>query len=285
MEKHTIVTSRPHHHHHNHHNHHNCHEDHNHHNHHRVSLLALAGGLVVDGCARVPAAVESDASARICATRGWQSLWPLPSLSTTAHRARRWQGPGERYELNYTAKSRKQFSQGGSRPPSLFEPRGPQVAILRHALEHMADVCPFVQILDAPVPQKVEQLADFFKGLDSLVLVQVIEVPMISQDVIPQRSVDLVPQMVEQLVEVPTVLTFSSLQQQTAEQIVDIPVPVRERRIARLQGYLPEQSSTAPQFSKKRISARIVTPLSLEEVFKVFRSEFIFVFSRSSSYC
>ena len=59
------------------------------------------------------------------------------------------------------------LSQGGSRPPCLGEPRGPQVAILRHALEHMADICPFVQILDAPVSQKVEQLADFFKDVDS----------------------------------------------------------------------------------------------------------------------
>ena len=132
----------------------------------------------------------------------------------------------------------------------------------------MADICPFVQILDAPVPQKVEQLADFFKGLDSHVPVQVIEVPKISQDIIPQRSVDLVPQMVEQLLEVPTVLTFYSLQQQTAEQIVDIPDPVRERRIARLQGFLPEQSSTAQQFSMKRISDRTVEQIVDTPVFR-----------------
>ena len=72
---------------------------------------------------------------------------------------------------------------------------------------------------------------------------QAITVPKISLDRIPQRSVDLAPQMVEQLVEVPTVLTLSSLQQ-TAEQIVDIPVPRgRDRRL--LQGSLPRQSSTA----------------------------------------
>ena len=60
----------------------------------------------------MPATVESEVSARTCATSGWQSLWPLPSLSTTAHSARRWQGAGERYELNYTAKSRKHLSPG-----------------------------------------------------------------------------------------------------------------------------------------------------------------------------
>ena len=43
--------------------------------------------------------------------------------------------------------------------------------------------------------------------------------------------------------EVPTVLTLSSLQQ-TAEQIVDIPV-LRGRDRRRLQGSLPRQSSTA----------------------------------------
>ena len=31
------------------------------------------------------------------------SQWPLPSVLTTARCARRWQGPWERYELNYTA--------------------------------------------------------------------------------------------------------------------------------------------------------------------------------------
>ena len=139
------------------------------------------------------------------------------------------------------------LSQGGSWPPCLREPRGPQVAILRHALEHMADICPFVQILDAPVPQKMEQLPDFFKGLDSHVPVQVIKVPKISQDIIPQRSVDLVPQMVEQLLEVPTVLFFLS--------------PAAD-------SFLPEQRSTAPQFSVKRISVQIVEQFVDTPVFR-----------------
>ena len=42
--------------------------------------------------------------------------------------------------------------------------------------------------------------------------------------------------------EVPPVLTLSSLQQQTVEQIVDFPVP---RGRGRFQGFLPEQDSTA----------------------------------------
>ena len=111
----------------------------------------------------------------------------------------------------------------------------------------MADICPFVQILDAPVPQKVEQLADFFKGLDSHVPVQVIEVPKISQDIIPYRSVDRLPQIAEQLLEVPTVLSFASLQQQTAKQIIDIPVPRRRGGSGSggLQGVLQGQNPAA----------------------------------------
>ena len=83
----------------------------------------------------------------------------------------------------------------------------PQVGLQRHTVEQRIVHTPYVQILDAPVPQMVEQLVDFFKDLDVEVPAQVIEVPKISQDIIPQRSVDLVPRFVEQLVEVPTVLT------------------------------------------------------------------------------
>ena len=70
--------------------------------------------------------------------------------------------------------------------------------------------------------------------------------PKISQDIIPQRSVDLVPQ----LVEVPTVLTPTRIAVQIAEQIVGIPV-----LHGRGQGSLPGQGSPA---SGKRISERIV---------------------------
>ena len=71
----------------------------------------------------------------------------------------------------------------------------------------------------------------------------VIEVPQISLDRSPQRLGDHLrqPQMVEQLVHVPTVVSYSSLQQLTAEQIVDIPVP----RSGGLQGSRPGQCSTA----------------------------------------
>ena len=81
--------------------------------------------------------------------------------------------------------------QGGSRPPCLGEPWGPQVGMLRHTLEHMAEICPFVQILDAPVPQTGNQLLEVFRLLDTQTPVeQVIAVPKISLDCLPQRLVD-----------------------------------------------------------------------------------------------
>ena len=133
-------------------------------------------------------------------------------------------------------------SAGGMRPLPFVEGQ-PQVRIHRHTVEQRIEHTPFVQILDAPVPKKVEQLVDFFKDLDSHVPLQVIEVPKISQDIIPQRSVDLVPQMAEQLVEVPTLLSVAVLQQRTAEQLASIPAP--RGRHGRLPGSLPGQGSTA----------------------------------------
>ena len=82
---------------------------------------------------------------------------------------------------------------------------------------------------------------------------------------VPMRAALRVIQLVEQLVEVPTTVSYSSLQR-TVEQHVDIPVPGRGWRSCGLQGFLPGQSSTTPQFSKKRISERtveqIVDPVS-----------------------
>ena len=76
-----------------------------------------------------------------------------------------------------------------------------------------------------------------------MVAEQVIEVPKIFLDMTPQRLGDHLrqPQMVEQLVHVPTVVSYLSLQQLTAEQIVDILVPGGEG----LQSSLPRQNSAA----------------------------------------
>ena len=123
-----------------------------------------------------------------------------------------------------------------------------------------------MQILDLPVPQMEDPFVDNLNLVDAMDAVrlldrpiseQVIEVPKFFID-IPTRSLVPEPQMVEQLVEVPTVISFSSLQQ-TVEQLVDIPVPRRGGRSTGLQGFLPGQSSTASSSSsKKRISDRTV---------------------------
>ena len=59
--------------------------------------------------------------------------------------------------------------------------------------------------------------------------------------------------------EVPTIISYSSLLQRTDELIVDIPVPGRGGGgRGGIQGSHPGQSSTAPQFSGERIPKRIV---------------------------
>ena len=113
-------------------------------------------------------------------------------------------------------------------------------------MEQNAAYAPLVQNMDIPVPQMVVQLADVMRFFDTLLPVpeQVIEVPKILLDDVPMRTVLRDAQLAEQPVEVPTIVSFSSLQR-TMEQHVDIPVPRRGGRNAGLQGFLPGQSSTA----------------------------------------
>ena len=145
---------------------------------------------------------------------------------------------------------------GGGLPAPLSEVAGRQEVLVRHVVEDLGSVCPVVQILDLPVPHMVDQLAELLnleedvldagRLLDRPISEQVIEVPKISLDVIPLRTMVPEPQLAEQLVEVPTIVSFSSFQR-TIEQTVDIPVPqggggrVGDRS---LQGF-PGQSSTA----------------------------------------
>ena len=104
-----------------------------------------------------------------------------------------------------------------------------------------------VQALAVPVLQMVEQHVEVLSFLRSslpAVAEQVIEVPALSLPVCAVQRDPLEPQMAEQLVEVPTVLSVAVLQQQTVVLAVDIPVPHGSGR-RRLQGSLPRQSSTA----------------------------------------
>ena len=155
-------------------------------------------------------------------------------------------------------RAQKTASSGGRRAGVLKEPAPPNVEdrIERHIVEQTVVSAPGLQILDVPVPQMVEQLLDVFRRLDIEVPEQVIEVPKVSLDCIRDRLVDCDlghPQMAEQLMEVPTVLSLAEQigrrgglqdffpgQSTTAAADVDIPVPRGD-----LQGFLPGQGSTA----------------------------------------
>ena len=128
----------------------------------------------------------------------------------------------------------------------------PQGRVLRHVVGHLP-----VPSLDVPVPQMVDQLPDiehFFAAL-SPDPEQVIEVPKILPLDVPMRAALRGTQLVEQLVEVPTTVSFSSLQR-TVDQLVDIPVPGGGGTSSGLHGFLPRQRSKASP-SRKRISERI----------------------------
>ena len=140
----------------------------------------------------------------------------------------------------------------------------PQGRVLRHVVGHLS-----VPALDVPVPQMVDQLPDieqFFRAL-SPDLEQVIEVPKFLPLDVPKRAALCATQLVEQLVEVPTIISCSSLLR-TVEQHVDIPVPVGGGRLAGLQG----DSQVFKVFFPDRVQQRRPSCISLTfpvEVFKV----------------
>ena len=178
---------------------------------------------------------------------------------------------------------------GGSRPDRLSEVR-PQERAQRRTVQQIVDPVP-LPTLDDRAPQMVGQLLNLAHFLDTPLPdpEQVIEVPKILSDDVPMRALVRETQLAEQLVEVPTIVSWSLLQQimeqnvgnpvphdgrgasgglqgflpghssskRTANKIADLPAP--RSGVRRLQGYLPEQSSTATSSSSpERISERIV---------------------------
>ena len=208
----------------------------------------------------VPAAEESDASVPCCGMNGWQSRSTTPP-GTHLRSATRgwWRVPRTTpYEARRQSPEPKRGSPRGAPSPTGTDATSPgdaastprrgaaQGCVERHVVEHMADVCPVVQTLDAPMPQMVDTVLEFFRALDLPVDEQVIAVPKISTDRVSQRLVERrLPQMVEQLVEVPTVVSYSSLSQRTVEQTVDNPASRGRGRGGGLQGFFPGQSTTA----------------------------------------
>ena len=112
-----------------------------------------------------------------------------------------------------------------------------QEQVQRHTVVQIVGAVPGLPTLDVLVPLMVEQLVDVLRCFDALVHVpeQVFDVPKIILEDIPTR-IFRDPQLAEQLVEVPTEPAFVG-------QTVDTPVP--RGRVRCLQGFLPEQSSTA----------------------------------------
>ena len=109
------------------------------------------------------------------------------------------------------------------RPLPLVEVQ-PSVRARRHIVEDLVELAPLVQILDLPVPQTVDSVTDILRLLDRPIAEQVIAVPTVSCSSCPLRSCVPEPQLADQLVEVPTVLTPTRIALQIAEQIVDTPV-------------------------------------------------------------
>ena len=118
------------------------------------------------------------------------------------------------------------------RPSPLVEVR-PSVRAQRHAVEGLGEFAPMVQILDAPVPQMVDNVAEALRLLDRPIAEQVIAVPTVSCSPCPSRSRVPEPQSADQLVEVPTVLSPTRIALQITEQIVDTPVPSSSKSCSR----------------------------------------------------
>ena len=144
-----------------------------------------------------------------------------------------------------------------NRPLPGTRPVLPQVGAQRHAVDQIVGV-PGLPTLDAPVPLMVEQLVDVLQLLDALIPVpeQVIDVPNFFVERIPPRTSVREPQLAEQ-VEVPTIISFSSLQR-IAEQNLDIPAVGGSGTGGGLSGFFPGQnfSMTAEQIIDNPVPRR-----------------------------
>ena len=131
---------------------------------------------------------------------------------------------------------------GGTRPDRLYEVR-PQERDQRRTMEQIVDYTLIVPSIDVLVPQMANQLLEVCRQIDTPIPEQVIDVPKISSSrQSHRRRVRFAEQTAEQLVEVPTIISYSSLRG-IVEQNVDIPVPRGRGRDG--LGLHPGQSSTA----------------------------------------
>ena len=164
---------------------------------------------------------------------------------------------GARDELHGHDPGLDEEEPGGSRPDRLFAVSRPQDQVQRRTVQQIVDIAP-LPTLDDPAPQMVElpDVLRFFRVL-SPDPEQAIEVPKFLPEDVSLRTAVREPQLAEQLVEVPMIVSWSLLQLMM-EQNADIPVPGHGGRNAGLQGFLPGRSSTALHGSQERFSERIV---------------------------
>ena len=140
-----------------------------------------------------------------------------------------------------------------ARPDRIASLSAPKERDLRRTVQQIVDAISLVPLLDDPVPQTVEQLPDVlrFFGRVPTVPEQVIAVPKIYTEDVPMRAVLRATQLVEQLVEVPTTVSFpmialyqALMAQRTVEQNVDIPAVGGIGTGGGPSGFLPGQSSS-----------------------------------------
>ena len=133
---------------------------------------------------------------------------------------------------------------GGTRPDRLYEVRS-QERVQRRTVEQNVYNTLFLPSLDVPVPQMDNQLVEVCRQLDVRIPELAIEVPKISSSrQSRRRRVRFAEQTADQLVEVPTIVSYSSLHG-LVEQNVDIPVPHGRDRVSGLLGLHLGQDSTA----------------------------------------
>ena len=117
----------------------------------------------------------------------------LAEMTHHSSRDRRLPGPGSGPTPQPELFSLYEEEPGGSRPDRLFDVR-PQEAVQRHTVEQRRS--------------QGAQLVEVFRHIDTVVPEQVIDVPKItSHDITTQRAALPVPQMVEQLSDVPLLAT------------------------------------------------------------------------------
>ena len=125
------------------------------------------------------------------------------------------------------------------RPAPLLEVL-PQERVQRRTVEQIVDCVPEVPLLDAPVPQTVDQLVEVLRPLDTVVPEQVIEVPKITfHDAILQRAGLPEPQMAEQLVDepVPSFDDFELVEASEEEEEEELPRMVPGTRAWDAEGH------------------------------------------------